>query len=138
MARAVTPRSGTSAAGWGEVNVPVACGGAVVFPGDLVIGDDEGLVVVPRRWLAAVAAGLGDTGHGAYQPASIAECLARLPPDAPVNGIALVHRALAEREGKVIDGTFEAGNAAKSVNGTEPATELTSTRATPNKGTRKR
>lgn len=37
----------------------------------------------------------------------IGECLAQLAPDAPVNGIALVHRALAEREGTVIEGTFE-------------------------------
>lgn len=35
--------------GWGgRVNYPVACGGVVVEPGDLVLGDDDGVVAVPR------------------------------------------------------------------------------------------
>jgi 4-hydroxy-4-methyl-2-oxoglutarate aldolase len=38
----------------GEVNVPVACGGVVVEPGDLVVADTEGIVVVPRRYVARV------------------------------------------------------------------------------------
>lgn len=29
------------------VNVPIACGGVTVLPGDLIIGDDDGAVVVP-------------------------------------------------------------------------------------------
>lgn len=35
--------------GPGEINVPIACGGVVVCPGDLVLGDDDGVVVVPRE-----------------------------------------------------------------------------------------
>jgi regulator of RNase E activity RraA len=34
--------------GPGEINVPISCGGAVVMPGDIVVGDREGVVVVPR------------------------------------------------------------------------------------------
>ena len=34
--------------GPGEINVPIACGGTVVMPGDIVVGDEDGVVVVPR------------------------------------------------------------------------------------------
>lgn len=32
--------------GPGEINVPVACGGQVVFPGDILVGDEDGIVVI--------------------------------------------------------------------------------------------
>ena len=35
--------------GPGEINVPVSCGGTVVMPGDIVVGDPEGVVVIPRE-----------------------------------------------------------------------------------------
>ena len=35
--------------------VPVACGGCTVFPGDIVVGDEEGVVVIPARWAEEVA-----------------------------------------------------------------------------------
>ncbi|MFN4258063.1 MAG: RraA family protein [Gemmataceae bacterium] len=31
-------------------NVPIACGGVTVFPGDLVLADHDGIVVVPRAY----------------------------------------------------------------------------------------
>jgi len=35
--------------GPGEVNSPIACGNTAVMPGDIVIGDADGVVVVPRE-----------------------------------------------------------------------------------------
>jgi 4-hydroxy-4-methyl-2-oxoglutarate aldolase len=52
FARATTPRKPTSN-GPGEVEVPISCGGVCVQPGDLVVGDREGVVVIPLRHLKA-------------------------------------------------------------------------------------
>lgn len=42
--------------GPGEIAYPVACGGVPVMPGDLVVGDADGVVIVPRADAAAVVA----------------------------------------------------------------------------------
>ena len=42
--------------GPGEVNVPVSIDGMVVMPGDLVIGDEDGLLCVPRSEVDTVVA----------------------------------------------------------------------------------
>lgn len=39
-----------------DINVPIGCGDAPVFPGDLVLGDDEGVIVVPAQLAEEVAA----------------------------------------------------------------------------------
>ena len=32
-----------------DIDVPIGCGGAPVFPGDIVVGDGEGVVVIPAK-----------------------------------------------------------------------------------------
>lgn len=46
---------GAAKARLGLINHPVVCGGVLVHPGDLVLGDDDGVVAVPRDRAAAVA-----------------------------------------------------------------------------------
>jgi regulator of RNase E activity RraA len=38
-----------------DLNVPIGCGGVPVYPGDIVVGDGEGVVVIPQEIAAAVA-----------------------------------------------------------------------------------
>ncbi len=39
-----------------DLQVPIACAGVAVYPGDILVGDDEGVVVIPRHLAAEVAA----------------------------------------------------------------------------------
>lgn len=53
-AKGVTPQ-GPWKFGPGEINVPIACGGQVVFPGDILVGDRDGIVVVRPQDAAMIA-----------------------------------------------------------------------------------
>lgn len=39
-----------------EFNVPIGCGDVAVFPGDVIVGDAEGVVVIPREMAQEIAA----------------------------------------------------------------------------------
>jgi regulator of RNase E activity RraA len=38
-----------------DLNVPIGCGGVAVYPGDILVGDDEGVAVVPQHLADEVA-----------------------------------------------------------------------------------
>jgi RraA family protein len=41
--------------GPGEINVPIACGSQVVFPGDIIAGDQDGIVVIRPEYAEELA-----------------------------------------------------------------------------------
>ena len=43
--------AGLTFVGWQE---PIGCGGVAVFPGDIVVADDDGVVLIPKALLASV------------------------------------------------------------------------------------
>jgi regulator of RNase E activity RraA len=38
-----------------DLNIPIACGEVAVYPGDIVVGDGEGVAVIPQQIAEAVA-----------------------------------------------------------------------------------
>lgn len=53
-AAGITPK-GPYKDGPGEINVPVSCGGVTVYPGDIIVGDRDGIVVISPKDAAEVA-----------------------------------------------------------------------------------
>jgi 4-hydroxy-4-methyl-2-oxoglutarate aldolase len=56
FARGSTPHVGMNRV-VGQTQVPVPCGGIIVNPGDYVVGDDDGVVVIPPSLVEQVVAG---------------------------------------------------------------------------------
>jgi regulator of RNase E activity RraA len=40
--------------GPGEINFPISCGGQVVYPGDMIIADDDGIVVLKQDFAETI------------------------------------------------------------------------------------
>jgi regulator of RNase E activity RraA len=46
-----------------DTNVPIGCGGVAVYPGDIIVGDDDGVVVIPRHLADEIAVDSADQEH---------------------------------------------------------------------------
>ncbi|MFG1619899.1 fumarylacetoacetate hydrolase family protein [Nonomuraea wenchangensis] len=64
-----------------EIDTAITCGGAAVLPGDVVVGDDDGVVVIPRRLVGQVA------DAAAAQEAEDAWVAERVAEGHPVDGL---------------------------------------------------
>jgi 4-hydroxy-4-methyl-2-oxoglutarate aldolase len=103
MASGVSARSGTTNGGWGEVNVAIACGGAVVNPGDIVVGDSEGVVVIPKHFAKDVFTALGRVEEKKGRPELLAQRLAESA-SKKSHGLSAVNEELLSRGATIIDG----------------------------------
>ena len=85
FSRTVSP-GGCDKDGPGEINVPIACGDTVVMPGDIIVGDEGGVAVVPREHAEQVlqivqelmsreTARIAEIGRGVLYKAEIDESL---------------------------------------------------------------
>lgn len=63
-----------------DINVPIGCAGVPVYPGDILVGDEEGVVVIPRHLAAEIAA------PAAEQEAFEAFILTKIEAGAPLPG----------------------------------------------------
>ena len=54
FSRLITPTAGEPK-GFGEINVPIKVGGRRIFPGDWMVGDDDGIVVIPKDKVVEMA-----------------------------------------------------------------------------------
>jgi regulator of RNase E activity RraA len=61
VARGATP-NGPYKTGPGEIGYPIACGGLSIASGDLMLGDEDGVLVIPRSEVAAIL-GLAEAKH---------------------------------------------------------------------------
>ena len=84
--------------GPGEINVPIACDGVSVNPGDIILADPDGVIVIPRKDAPVI---LEDAKK--FQAADAA----KLP--AAKNGTsnrAWVEKSLAEKGFEIIDEVY--------------------------------
>ncbi|GGP15820.1 RraA family protein [Oceanobacillus neutriphilus] len=56
FAKMIQPNGAAKGNGPGEVNVPVSVGGTVIYPGDIIVGDEDGVVAVRPQYAETIAA----------------------------------------------------------------------------------
>jgi len=98
--RAISAK-GTVKASVGSVNVPVVCAGVSIKPGDVIVADDDGVVVVDRKQAAEVAR------LGAEREKKEAGSRARLQKGELGLDIYDMRKALADKGLKYVDGPLE-------------------------------
>jgi 4-hydroxy-4-methyl-2-oxoglutarate aldolase len=113
FARGTTPRSGSDKGGRGEINVPVACGGVVVMPNDLVLADGDGISVVPSVDHAAV---IDKAASGARSKHDVASAM-----EAMLSGDTGLDAALADLGLIEVAGTWAADRASREARPTADA-----------------
>jgi regulator of RNase E activity RraA len=84
-----------------DLNVPIGCGGVPVYPGDILVGDDEGVAVIPQHLADEVAADSAEQEILEVFVLERVEAGARLPGTYPPN---VETRAAYERWRKKRDG----------------------------------
>jgi 4-hydroxy-4-methyl-2-oxoglutarate aldolase len=98
--RAISAK-GTVKASVGSVNVPVVCAGVSIKPGDVIVADDDGVVVVDRKQAAEVAR------LGTEREKKEAGSRARLQKGELGLDIYDMRKALADKGLKYVDGPLE-------------------------------
>lgn len=56
--------------GPGSINIPIVCGGIIVHPGDIVLGDEDGVVVIPRLQAEEILDAAGQGRSAPFPPKS--------------------------------------------------------------------
>ena len=59
----VLHRGGPYKEGPGEINVPISCGGISVNPGDIVVMDDDGVIIIPLKDASALTCSSAKTAR---------------------------------------------------------------------------
>lgn len=84
--------------GPGEINTPICCGNVSVYPGDILVGDPDGVIVIPRRDAREILA-KAQAFHEADEAKTVAAREGRA-------NRAWVGKAIAEKNYEIIDDIY--------------------------------